>query len=72
MRALFSCEIGLSDHTMGVGAAVAAVAYGASIVENTSRCAGPTAGWYSAFSLEPEEMASLVLRPNARGASLAR
>ena len=28
LRDLFHCEVGLSDHTMGVGVAVAAVAYG--------------------------------------------
>ncbi len=43
MRTLFGCEIGLSDHTMGVGAAVAAVAHGASVVENISPCVGPMA-----------------------------
>ena len=33
MRKLFDCEVGLSDHTMGVGAAVAAVAHGATVIE---------------------------------------
>src|SRR5690606_9687766 len=33
MRELFSCQVGLSDHTMGVGVAVAAVALGATVVE---------------------------------------
>ncbi|MGV2794674.1 pseudaminic acid synthase, partial [Clostridium perfringens] len=33
MRQLFNCEIGLSDHTMGIGTAVASVALGASVIE---------------------------------------
>ena len=33
MRELFECEVGLSDHTMGIGAAVAAVALGATVIE---------------------------------------
>ena len=33
MRARFDCAIGLSDHTMGIGTAVAAVALGACMIE---------------------------------------
>ena len=33
MKKLFGCEIGLSDHTMGLGASIAAVSHGASIIE---------------------------------------
>ena len=33
MRELFQCEVGLSEHTMGVGAAVASVALGATVIE---------------------------------------
>ena len=29
LRSTFNCEVGLSDHTLGIGAAVAAVAFGA-------------------------------------------
>ena len=70
MRALFSCEIGLSDHTMGVGAAVAAVAYGASIVEKHFTLRRADGGVDSAFSLEPEEMASLVVETERAWRSL--
>ena len=34
MRKLFSCEIGLSDHTLGIGVPIASVALGASILRN--------------------------------------
>jgi N-acetylneuraminate synthase len=61
MRDLFSCEVGLSDHTMGVGVAVAAVALGASVIEKHFTLARADGGVDSAFSLEPAEMSALVL-----------
>lgn len=60
MRALFNTEIGLSDHTMGVGVSVAAVTLGATVIEKhftTSRADG---GVDSAFSMEPHELKLLV------------
>ncbi len=61
LRELFGCEVGLSDHTMGVGAAVAAVALGATVVEKHFTLRRADGGVDSTFSLEPEEMASLVV-----------
>ncbi|EIK93538.1 N-acetylneuraminate synthase [Pseudomonas sp. M47T1] len=60
MRELFGCEVGLSDHTMGVGAAVAAVALGASVVEKHFTLDRSAGGVDANFSLEPAELASLV------------
>jgi pseudaminic acid synthase len=60
MRELFGCEVGLSDHTMGVGAAVASVALGASVVEKHFTLARADGGVDSTFSLEPGEFRSLV------------
>lgn len=61
LRELFGCEAGLSDHTMGVGAAVASVALGATVIEKHFTLARADGGVDSAFSLEPVEMRTLVL-----------
>jgi pseudaminic acid synthase len=60
LRETFGCEVGLSDHTMGVGVAVAAVALGATVVEKHFTLDRAEGGVDSAFSLEPEELAALV------------
>lgn len=60
MRELFGCEVGLSDHTMGVGVAVAAVALGATVVEKHFTLDRRDGGVDSAFSLEPAELRQLV------------
>ena len=61
MRALFDCEVGLSDHTMGVGVAVASVALGARVVEKHFTLRRADGGVDSSFSMEPAEMAQLVI-----------
>lgn len=60
LRELFDCEVGLSDHTMGVGVAVASIAMGATVIEKHFTLDRAEGGVDSAFSLEPVELASLV------------
>jgi len=61
MRELFGCEVGLSDHTMGIGVSVASVAVGATVIEKHFTLNRAEGGVDSTFSMEPDEMAQLVL-----------
>jgi len=61
MRELFDCEVGLSDHTMGVGISVASVALGATVIEKHFTLNRADGGVDSTFSMEPAEMAQLVV-----------
>jgi pseudaminic acid synthase len=60
MASLFNCHVGLSDHTMGIGAAVASVALGARVIEKHFTLRRADGGVDSTFSMEPEEMKFLV------------
>jgi len=61
LRELFGCEVGLSDHTMGVGVSVASVALGATVIEKHFTLNRADGGVDSSFSMEPGEMAQLVV-----------
>jgi pseudaminic acid synthase len=70
LRATFGCEVGLSDHTMGIGASVAAVAHGATVIEKHFTLRRADGGVDSTFSLEPEELKALVVETERAWQSL--
>jgi pseudaminic acid synthase len=72
MRELFQCQVGLSDHTLGVGVAVASVALGATVIEKHFTLSRSDGGVDSAFSLEPDEMRQLVLETERAWQSLGK
>jgi pseudaminic acid synthase len=61
LREMFDCEVGLSDHTMGIGVALASIALGATVIEKHFTLSRQDGGVDSAFSLEPSEMAQLAI-----------
>lgn len=60
MRDLFEVQVGLSDHTMGLGVSVASVAFGATVIEKHFTLSRADGGVDSDFSMEPAEMELLV------------
>jgi len=60
LKQLFDCEAGLSDHTLGMGVAIASVALGATVIEKHFCLSRAEGGVDSAFSMEPQEMKMLV------------
>jgi pseudaminic acid synthase len=72
LRTLFDCEVGLSDHTMGVGVAVASIALGATVIEKHFTLRRADGGVDSAFSMEPEEFAQLVVETERAWQALGR
>jgi pseudaminic acid synthase len=72
MRDMFACEVGLSDHTMGIGVSVASVAMGATIIEKHFTLDRAEGGVDSAFSMEPAELAQLVIETERAWQSMGR
>lgn len=72
LREHFDCEVGLSDHTMGIGAAVAGVALGATVIEKHLTLCRSDGGVDSSFSMEPAEIAQLVTETEHAWQALGR
>ena len=72
LKQMFDCQIGLSDHTMGVGVSVAAVAHGATVIEKHFTLNRSDGGVDSTFSLEPDELKSLVVETERAWLSLGQ
>ncbi len=72
LKNLFDIEVGISDHTMGIGTAIAGVALGASVIEKHFTLARADGGVDSTFSLEPSELNSLVVESERAWQSLGK
>lgn len=72
MQELFDVQVGLSDHTMGTGVAVASVALGATVIEKHFTLSREEGGVDSVFSMEPQEMKALVIESERAWQSLGK
>jgi N-acetylneuraminate synthase len=70
LRDAFNVKVGFSDHTLGVGSSIAAISLGASVIEKHITLSRNDGGADGAFSMEPQEFATLVMEGNAAAASL--
>lgn len=65
LRSNFNVNVGISDHTLGIGVSLAAISLGAIAVEKHLTLRRSDGGADSQFSMEPEEFAMLVKEGNA-------
>jgi pseudaminic acid synthase len=72
LKQIYNTQVGLSDHTMGVGVAVASVTFGATVIEKHFTLNRAEGGVDSAFSLEPQELESLVTETQRAFQSLGK
>lgn len=72
MRENFEVQVGLSDHTMGIGVALASIALGVTVIEKHFTTARSEGGVDSAFSMEPAEFTSLVKESQAAWEALGK
>jgi pseudaminic acid synthase len=72
MQDLFHCQVGLSDHTRGIGVSLASVAMGAMLIEKHFTLRRSDGGVDSAFSIEPDELKALVTETERAWKSLGK
>ena len=70
LRDMFGLQVGLSDHTLGIGVPCAAAALGATVVEKHFTLKRSDGGVDASFSLEPDEFSALVEESERAWASL--
>ena len=70
LREKFGVDVGISDHTLGIGVSVAAIALGATVIEKHLTIKRSDGGHDAAFSLEPNEFKLLVDEGNKAHAAL--
>ena len=72
MRQLYKCHIGLSDHSLGFGVAIAGIALGACVIEKHFTLSRSEGGVDSVFSMEPAEMKALTIESKKAWQALGR
>lgn len=72
LRDMFGYQVGLSDHTLGIGVACAAAALGATVIEKHFTLDRNDGGVDSSFSLEPHEFELLVTESERASVSLGQ
>ena len=60
LKKTFKCDVGFSDHTLGIGAALAAIATGASVIEKHFTLSKKDKGVDTAFSMDVSQLKLLV------------
>jgi N-acetylneuraminate synthase len=65
LRNKFSVKVGVSDHTLGIGVSIAAIALGATVIEKHFTLRRSDGGFDGAFSMEPSEFEMLVREGNS-------
>lgn len=70
LKEKFKVDVGISDHTLGIGVSVAAIALGATVIEKHLTVKRTDGGHDAAFSMEPDEFKFLVEEGNKASAAL--
>lgn len=70
LKETFGVQVGISDHTLGIGVSIAGIALGATVVEKHITLKREDGGADAAFSMEPHEFSMLVREGNSAAQAL--